>query len=124
MEQVILPPVRDLGADFKVRRALPSAHRRMVGPFIFLDHFGPMVFRAGAGPNIRPHPHIRLSTLTYLLEGGMVHRDSVGNVEMIRAGDVNWMTGGRAGETEFVPLPPDPPPVVRTDGEPLSNRKD
>ena len=95
VEQVILPPVRDLGDAFKVRRALPSAHRRMVGPFIFLDHFGPMVFRAGAGPNIRPHPHIGLSTLTYLLEGEMVHRDSIGNVETIRAGDVNWMTAGR-----------------------------
>jgi redox-sensitive bicupin YhaK (pirin superfamily) len=94
VEQVPLPPVRDLGDGFKVRRALPSAQRRMVGPFIFLDHFGPMVFRAGAGPNIRPHPHIGLSTLTYLLNGEMVHRDSAGNVETIRAGDVNWMTAG------------------------------
>ena len=94
VEQVILPPVRDLGDGFKVRRALPSAQRRMVGPFIFLDHFGPVVFRAGDGPNVRPHPHIGLSTLTYLLEGEMVHRDSAGNVEAIRAGDVNWMTAG------------------------------
>jgi redox-sensitive bicupin YhaK (pirin superfamily) len=94
VEQVILPPVRDLGDGFKVRRALPSAQRRMVGPFIFLDHFGPIVFRAGAGPNVRPHPHIGLSTLSYLLEGEMVHRDSVGNVETIRPGDVNWMTAG------------------------------
>lgn len=82
--QVILPPVRDLGDGFEVRRALPSAQRRMVGPFIFLDHFGPMVFRAGAAPNVRPHPHI----------GEIVHRDSAGNVETIRAGDVNWMTAG------------------------------
>lgn len=94
VEQVILPPVRDLGDGFKVRRALPSAQRRTVGPFIFLDHFGPVVFRAGAGPNVRPHPHIGLSTLTYLLEGEMVHRDSVGSVETIRPGDVNWMTAG------------------------------
>jgi redox-sensitive bicupin YhaK (pirin superfamily) len=94
VEQVILSPVRDLGDGFKVRRALPSAQRRMVGPFIFLDHFGPTVFRAGAGPNVRPHPHIGLSTLTYLLEGEMVHRDSVGSVETIRPGDVNWMTAG------------------------------
>jgi redox-sensitive bicupin YhaK (pirin superfamily) len=93
VEQVILPPVRDLGG-FKVHRALPSAQRQMVGPFIFLDHFGPVVFRAGAAPNVRPHPHIGLATLTYLLEGEMVHRDSVGSVETIRAGDVNWMTAG------------------------------
>lgn len=94
VEQVILPSVRDLGDGFTVRRALPSAQRRTVGPFIFLDHFGPVVFRAGAGPNVRPHPHIGLSTLTYLLEGEMVHRDSLGSVETIRAGDVNWMTAG------------------------------
>jgi redox-sensitive bicupin YhaK (pirin superfamily) len=94
VEHVILPPVRDLGDGFKVRRALPSAQRRTVGPFIFLDHFGPIVFRAGAGPEVRPHPHIGLSTLSYLLEGEMVHRDSVGNVETIRPGDVNWMTAG------------------------------
>src|SRR6266852_700499 len=95
VEQVILPPIRDLGDGFKVRRALPSAQRRTVGPFLFLDHFGPTVFRTGAGPNVRPHPHIGLSTLTYLLEGEMIHRDSAGNVETIRAGDVNWMTAGR-----------------------------
>ena len=94
-ESVILPPARDLGDSFKVRRALPSVQRRMVGPFIFLDHFGPTVFKAGAGPNVRPHPHIGLSTLSYLLEGEMIHRDSAGNVETIRAGDVNWMTAGR-----------------------------
>jgi hypothetical protein len=94
VEQAILSPVRDLGGGFEVRRALPSAQRRMVGPFIFLDHFGPIVFRAGAGPNVRPHPHIGLSTLTYLLEGEIVHRDSAGNVEAIRPGDVNWMTAG------------------------------
>jgi redox-sensitive bicupin YhaK (pirin superfamily) len=93
VEQAILPPVRDLGG-FKVRRALPSAQRQMVGPFIFLDHFGPVVFRAGAAPNVRPHPHIGLATLTYLLEGEIVHRDSLGSVEAIRPGDVNWMTAG------------------------------
>ena len=94
VEHVILPPVRDLGDGFKVRRALPSAQRRMVGPFIFLDHFGPTVFRAGEGQNVRPHPHIGLSTLTYLLEGEMIHRDSAGHIEAIRPGDVNWMTAG------------------------------
>ncbi|MEY9148756.1 pirin family protein [Bradyrhizobium elkanii] len=95
VEQVLLPPVRDLGDGFKVRRALPSARRRMVGPFIFLDHFGPVVFHAGAGPCVRPHPHIGLSTLTYLLEGEIIHRDSAGHIETIRPGDVNWMTAGR-----------------------------
>ncbi|QKC86624.1 pirin family protein [Mesorhizobium loti] len=94
VEHLILPPVRDLGDGFKVRRALPSAQRRTVGPFIFLDHFGPVVFREGAGLNVRPHPHIGLSTLTYLLEGEMVHRDSIGSVETVRPGDVNWMTAG------------------------------
>ena len=94
VEQVILPPVRDLGG-FKVRRALPSAQRQMVGPFIFLDHFGPVVFRAGAAPSVRPHPHIGLATLTYLLEGEIVHRDSLGSAEAIHPGDVNWMTAGR-----------------------------
>lgn len=95
VEEVMLPPVRELGDGFNVRRALPSAHRRTVGPFIFFDHFGPVVFRAGAGLNVRPHPHIGLSTLTYLLEGEMIHRDSLGSVETVRAGDVNWMTAGR-----------------------------
>lgn len=94
VERLILPAVRDLGDGFKVRRALPSAQRRMVGPFVFFDHFGPIVFHAGEGPNIRPHPHIGLSTLSYLLEGEMVHRDSAGNVATIRPGDVNWMTAG------------------------------
>ena len=95
VEQVLLPPVRDLGDGFTVRRALPSAQRRMVGPFIFLDHFGPVTFRAGEMPDVRPHPHIGLATLTYLLEGEMVHRDSAGSVQTIRPGDVNWMTAGR-----------------------------
>lgn len=94
MHSVVLPSVRDLGDGFNVRRALPSAQRRTVGPFVLLDHFGPIVFRAGEGPNVRPHPHIGLSTLSYLLEGEMVHRDSTGCVETIRPGDVNWMTAG------------------------------
>lgn len=94
VEEVLLPPVRDLGDGFTVRRALPSALRRTVGPFIFLDHLGPIVFRAGAGPEIRPHPHIGLSTLSYLLEGEMIHRDSAGSIETIHPGDVNWMTAG------------------------------
>jgi redox-sensitive bicupin YhaK (pirin superfamily) len=106
VEHVIIPPVRDLGDGFKVRRALPSAQRRTVGPFIFLDHFGPIVFRAGTGPEIRPHPHIGLSTLSYLLEGEMIHRDSAGNVETIHPGDVNWMTAG-SGIVHSERSPPD-----------------
>ncbi|TSD86093.1 pirin family protein [Mycobacterium sp. KBS0706] len=94
IDQVLLPSVRDLG-DFQVRRALPSAHRRMVGPFIFLDSFGPAVFREGAGVDTRPHPHIGLATLTYLIEGEMDHRDSEGYVQTIRPGEVNLMTAGR-----------------------------
>jgi redox-sensitive bicupin YhaK (pirin superfamily) len=93
-EMVILPPVRDLGDGFKVRRALPSAHRRMVGPFIFLDQMGPTAFDAGTGLDVRPHPHIGLATVTYLIEGDILHRDSVGSVQAIKPGEVNWMTAG------------------------------
>jgi redox-sensitive bicupin YhaK (pirin superfamily) len=95
VEQVLLPAVRDLGDGFKVRRALPSAQRRMVGPFIFFDSFGPVAFRAGEGLDTRPHPHIGLATLTYLIDGEIVHRDSEGYVQTIRPGDVNLMTAGR-----------------------------
>lgn len=94
IDQLILPSVRDLG-DFDVRRALPSAQRRMVGPFIFLDAFGPAVFRPGMGVDARPHPHIGLATLTYLIDGEMVHRDSEAYVQTIRPGEVNLMTAGR-----------------------------
>lgn len=94
IERVILPALRDLADEFKVRRILPSAHRLMVGPFILLDHFGPMAFRIGAGLNIPPHPHIGTATLTYLLQGQLVHRDSLGTTWSVRAGDVNWMTAG------------------------------
>ncbi|WP_207485693.1 pirin family protein [Arenibaculum pallidiluteum] len=94
VERVILPAVRDIGG-FAVRRALPSAQRRMVGPFIFLDSMGPVTFRSGEGIDTRPHPHIGLATLTYLLEGEIVHRDSEGYVQAIRPGEVNLMTAGR-----------------------------
>lgn len=94
VDQVILPPVRDLGDGFAVRRALPSVHRRMVGPFIFFDQMGPATFRTGEGLDVRPHPHIGLATVTYLLEGEILHRDSVGSVQAIRPGEVNWMTAG------------------------------
>ncbi len=91
---VIVPRTVDLG-DFQVHRALPSAQSRMVGPFIFFDHFGPAVFRSGSGIDVRPHPHIGLATVTYLLEGEIVHRDSLGTDMPIRPGAVNWMTAGR-----------------------------
>ena len=95
VETIILPPVRDLGDGFRVRRALPSVHRRMVGPFIFFDQMGPVTMEADRGLDVRPHPHIGLATVTYLLEGEILHRDSLGSVQAIRPGEVNWMTAGR-----------------------------
>ncbi len=95
IDLVLLPPVRDLGDGFQVRRALPSAKRRMVGPFIFFDQMGPVELRAGQGLDVRPHPHIGLATVTYLLQGEIMHRDSVGSTQPIRPGEVNWMTAGR-----------------------------
>jgi len=94
VEMAILPRTRDLGDGFTVRRVLPFAKRRMVGPFIFFDAMGPTIFRAGTGIDVRPHPHIGLATLTYLFEGELLHRDSLGNVQPIRAGEVNWMVAG------------------------------
>jgi redox-sensitive bicupin YhaK (pirin superfamily) len=91
---VIVPRSVDLGG-FQVHRALPSAQSRMVGPFVFFDHFGPAVFRAGDGIDVRPHPHIGLATVTYLFDGEIVHRDSLGSAMPIRPGAVNWMTAGR-----------------------------
>jgi redox-sensitive bicupin YhaK (pirin superfamily) len=91
---VVEPSVKDLGG-FRVRRALPSARRRMVGPFVFLDHMGPAVLPPGQGLDVRPHPHIGLATLTYLLEGSIFHRDSLGSRQAILPGEVNWMTAGR-----------------------------
>jgi hypothetical protein len=85
---------RDLGGFF-VRRILPAQGRPMVGPFIFFDHLGPAQFEPGKGIDVRPHPHISLATVTYLFEGSLEHRDSLGNVRVIRPGDVNWMTAGR-----------------------------
>jgi redox-sensitive bicupin YhaK (pirin superfamily) len=84
---------KDLGG-FKVQRLLPSIEAQMVGPFIFFDHFGPASFPPGEGVDVRPHPHIGLATVTYLFEGAMMHRDSLGSVQRIEPGDVNWMTAG------------------------------
>ena len=91
---LVRPHVRDLG-DLAVRRLLPSHPVRSVGPFVFFDHFGPVDFAPGAGIDVRPHPHIGLATVTYLFEGAILHRDSLGSVQRIEPGDVNWMTAGR-----------------------------
>lgn len=95
VEMAIVPRTRDLGGGFEVRRVLPFAKRRMVGPFIFFDAMGPTLFAAGHGLDVRPHPHIGLATVTYLFEGEILHRDSLGNIQPIRPGEVNWMTAGR-----------------------------
>jgi hypothetical protein len=92
-EQVITPVTHDLG-DFKVNRTLPARERTMVGPFIFVDEFGPARLPAGRGMDVRPHPHINLATVTYLFEGAIEHRDSIGSHQVIEPGAVNLMTAG------------------------------
>ena len=94
VELVIEGRARSIGA-MAVRRALPSMQRRLVGPFIFLDHMGPIELAPGEGGDVPPHPHIGLGTMTYLFEGELVHRDSVGSEQVIRPGDVNWMIAGK-----------------------------
>ena len=94
IEQLIIPRTSDIGG-FEVRRALPTAKRRLVGPFIFFDRMGPAKLQAGAALDVRPHPHIGLSTVTYLFDGEIKHRDSLGTELVIRPGDVNLMTAGR-----------------------------
>lgn len=94
IEMVITSRERDLGG-FSVRRILPYASHRMVGPFIFFDHMGPANFAAGEGIDVRPHPHINLATVTYLFEGKVLHRDSLGSKQVIEPGAINWMTAGR-----------------------------
>jgi redox-sensitive bicupin YhaK (pirin superfamily) len=90
----IKPTTKDLG-EFSVSRVLPNMAKRMVGPFVFFDHMGPAKFAPGQGVNVRPHPHIGLATLTYLLRGNILHRDSLGNCQEIQPGDVNWMVAGK-----------------------------
>lgn len=85
---------KDLGGGFQVRRVLPAAAKQAVGPFIFFDHFGPVDAAPDANHDVRPHPHIGLATVTYLYEGAMEHRDSVGSVQRIEPGAINWMTSG------------------------------
>ncbi|NUB43073.1 pirin family protein [Fertoebacter nigrum] len=94
IETVIVPRARDLGG-FEVRRALPSAARQMVGPFIFFDQMGPAEFLTGQGIDVRPHPHIGLATVTYLMKGRIHHRDSLGTDQWIEPGAVNWMLAGQ-----------------------------
>jgi hypothetical protein len=94
LEMVVVPRIADLGG-FQVRRALPSSRRQMVGPFIFLDSFGPATFKLGQGLDVRPHPHIGLATVTYLLDGEITHKDSLGSDCAIRPGDLNWMMAGK-----------------------------
>ena len=111
IETVIVPRARDLGG-FEVRRALPSAQRQMVGPFIFFDQMGPAEFLTGQGIDVRPHPHIGLGTVTYLLKGRLHHRDSLGTDAWIEPGAVNWMMAGQGithsertdGEARKAPL--------------------
>src|SRR5436305_9999618 len=105
IEMIIVPRARDLGG-FEVRRALPSARRQMVGPFIFFDQMGPAEFITGQGIDVRPHPHINLATVTYLFEGEIMHRDSLGSAQPIRPGAVNWMIAGR-GIVHSERTPPD-----------------
>jgi redox-sensitive bicupin YhaK (pirin superfamily) len=113
IETIIVPRARDLGG-FEVRRALPSEQRQMVGPFIFFDQMGPAEFLLGVGMDVRPHPHIGLSTVTYLFDGEIMHRDSLGTELPIRPGELNWMTAGR-GITHSERTPPE----LRTTGSRL-----
>jgi len=94
IKHLIKPHEKDLGG-FSVRRSLPAREQRMVGPWIFFDHLGPAVFAPGTGINVRPHPHINLATVTYLFEGEVLHRDSLGNVQAIHPGAINLMVAGK-----------------------------
>jgi redox-sensitive bicupin YhaK (pirin superfamily) len=93
LETIVVPRPRDIGG-FEVRRVLPSAERRNVGPFVFFDQMGPAALAPGFGIDVRPHPHIGLATVTYLFEGTIIHRDSLGSMQAIEPGAVNWMTAG------------------------------
>ena len=92
--QILTPHIQDLGG-FNARRSLPHENQMMVGPFIFFDHLGPAIFPPGKGVDVRPHPHINLATVTYLFEGVLLHRDSLGSIQEIHPGAVNWMTAGK-----------------------------
>ncbi len=94
LSALVKPRDRDLGS-FTVRRILPGFPTRAIGPFVFVDHMGPLALPPGDGIDVRPHPHIGLATVTWLWEGALVHRDSLGTVQRIAPGEVNWMTAGR-----------------------------
>jgi hypothetical protein len=112
--ELLLPPrAKDLGGGFMVRRLLPAFHRQAVGPFVFFDHFGPIIARPEDNHDVRPHPHIGLATVTYLFEGAMLHRDSLGSVQRIEPGAINWMTSGR-GIVHSERRPPDLHAVTHT----------
>ena len=106
MPTIITPRVHDLGG-FEVRRAVPAPQARSVGPFVFVDHIGPAVFESGRGIDVRPHPHIGLATVTFLWSGALRHRDTLGSLQDIAPGDVNWMTAGR-GIAHSERTPPGP----------------
>ena len=112
---ILQPRLREVGGG-QVRRALPSSARRSVGPFVFFDHFGPEQLAPFELRDVRPHPHIGLSTVTYLFEGSMMHRDSIGSVQSIEPGAINWMTAGRGiAHSERTP-PAIAPQLRRTHG--------
>ncbi len=113
MTTIIAPRVHDIGG-LEVRRAVPTLQARSVGPFVFVDQMGPAVLSAGAGIDVRPHPHIGLATVTFLWSGAIGHRDTLGSDQVIRPGDVNWMTAGRGiAHSERTP------PVEREHDHPL-----
>jgi redox-sensitive bicupin YhaK (pirin superfamily) len=113
VELIIEPRPRDIGG-FEVLRLLPVAQRRSVGPFVFFDQIGPATLAAEHGVDVRPHPHIGLATVTYLFQGEIMHRDTLGSVQVIRPGDVNWMTAGSGiAHSERTP------PETRATGGPL-----
>ena len=113
IETVVIPRTADIGG-FEVRRAVPSMQKRSVGPFVFVDEFGPSLFGAGDGIDVPPHPHIGLATVTYLFAGEQTHRDNLGTRQLIRPGDVNWMTaGGGIAHSERTP------PALRATGSTL-----
>jgi hypothetical protein len=95
VEAIIIPKAKDLGDDFHVRRSLPDINKKMVGPFVFWDHMGPVKIYDDKQMKVRAHPHIGLATITWLFSGEIIHRDSLGNEQAIRPGEVNWMTAGK-----------------------------
>jgi len=101
--QTVVPVTHDLG-DFKVNRTLPGRERTMVGPFIFVDEFGPAQLPPGQGMDVRPHPHINLATVTYLFEGAIEHRDSIGSRQVIEPGAINLMLGIANAQLDSHPL--------------------